>query len=220
MTVTLAALNVGQVRAVVYHGRATDTAGAKQPVEQAWLGPEGLAGDTVADTQNHGGPDKAVCVYPADHYPFWEAHLGRKLTYGTFSENFTLAGLTEPEAALGDVYAVGGAVVQVCQPRIPCYKLAGRLDDEGAPDLIHVNGKSGFYLRVLQAGEVRLGDELTLQARHPAGVTIQFVNEVLYHHRVDKASYDAILAVPEAATVLRAIVRRKWQRLATNGETV
>src|SRR5690242_12473783 len=206
-------LNLGQVRDVVYHGRATTTAGAKQPVAAAWLGPEGFTGDAQADRQNHGGRDKAVCVYPHEHYPFWEVQVGRALAPGTFSENLTLAGLTEPEARLGDVYALGAAVVQVCQPRIPCYKLAGRLDLVEAPDIIHANGHSGYYLRVLQAGEVQAGDTLTLHERHPAGISIQFVNEVLYGHRTARADYDAILAVKEGAAILRKIIRQHRARV-------
>jgi MOSC domain-containing protein YiiM len=210
--VRLVGLNVGQTANVVYHGRATTTAGAKQPVAAAWLGPDGFSGDAQADRQNHGGPDKAVCVYASEHYPFWEARLGRALPPSAFSENFTLEGLVEAEAGLGDIYAVGAAVVQVCQPRIPCFKLAGRLDDLGAPDLIHATGKSGFYLRVLTPGEVRAGDSLTLRSRHPAGISIQFVNEVIYRHNTEPASYAAILAVEAAASGLRRNVRRQQQR--------
>ncbi len=210
--IRIVALNVGQTAAVVYHGRATTTAGDKRAVAAAWLGPEGFTGDAQADRQNHGGPDKAVCAYPSEHYGFWAAQLGRPAPASAFSENFTLEGLTEAEAYLGDSYAVGAGVVQVCQPRIPCFKLAGRLDFPGAPDIIHATGKSGFYLRVLQAGEVHSGDELVLRARHPAGVSIQFVNEVLYRHRVDRASCEAILAVDAAAKVLRKIIRRQLER--------
>ena len=210
--IKIVGLNLGQTAAVVYHGRATTTAGDKRPVAAAWLGPEGLTGDAQADRQNHGGPDKAVCAYPSEHYAFWQAQLGRALPASAFSENFTLEGLTEPEANLGDTYAVGAAVVQVCQPRIPCFKLAGRLDFPEAPDIIQETGKSGFYLRVLQPGEVHSGDELILRERHPAGVSIQFVNEVLYRHRVDRASFEAILAVDAAAAVLRKIIRRQLER--------
>lgn len=210
--ITIVALNVGQPAAVVYHGRATTTAGDKQPVAAAWLGPVGFTGDAQADQQNHGGPDKAVCVYPFDHYPYWEATLGRALAPGAFSENFTLAGLTEAEAHLGDVFAAGDALVQVCQPRIPCFKLAGRIDYKEAPDLIHVNGKSGFYLRVRQPGEVRAGDAFTPRERHPAAISIQFVNEVLYRHRTDRASLEAILAVDAAAAGLHRMVRRRLEQ--------
>ncbi len=210
--IQVVALNVGQTTAVVYHGRATTTAGDKRPVAAAWLGPEGFDGDAQADRQNHGGPDKAVCAYPSEHYPYWQAQVGRALAFGAFSENLTLAGLTESEAHLGDIYSVGEAVVQVCQPRIPCYKLAGRLDYPEAPDLIQVTGKSGFCLRVRQPGQVHTGDAVTLIEAHPAAVSIQFVNEVLYRHKTDRASYEAILAVDAAAVVLRKIIRRQLQR--------
>ncbi len=210
--IRIVALSLGQTAAVVYHGRATTTAGDKRPVAAAWLGPEGFTGDAQADRENHGGPDKAVCAYPSEHYAFWAAQLGRPAPPSAFSENFTLEGLTEAEAYLGDSYAVGGAVVQVCQPRMPCFKLAGRLNYPEAPDLIHVTGKSGFYLRVLTPGEVHTGDELILRERHPASVSIQFVNEVLYRHRVNCESFEAILAVDAAAAVLRKIIGRQMER--------
>jgi MOSC domain-containing protein YiiM len=205
----IAALNVGQTRGVVYHGRATTTAGDKQPVGEAWLGREGFAGDAQADRENHGGPEKAACVYPYDHYPYWAEVLGRELAPGAFSENLTLRGLDERAACLGDVYRAGEALVQVCQPRIPCFKLAGRLGSKEAPDLIHANGFSGYYLRVLEEGLVRAGDALTLVRADPARVSIQHVNEVLYGQREDEASVRAVLGVEAISGVLRRMMQRR-----------
>jgi MOSC domain-containing protein YiiM len=205
----IVALNVGQPKGVVYHGRATRTAGDKQPVAEAWLGREGFEGDAQADRENHGGPEKAVCVYPYDHYPYWAEVLGRELAPGAFSENLTLKGLGERQACLGDVYRAGEALVQVCQPRIPCFKLAGRLGHQGAPDLIHANGFSGYYLRVLEEGRVRAGDGLTRVSADPARVSIQHVNEVLYGQRQDEASVQAVLGVAAISAVLRRMMRRR-----------
>jgi MOSC domain-containing protein YiiM len=209
MMAEIVALNLGQPKPVVYHGRSTTTAGDKLPVAEAWLGREGFTGDAQADRDNHGGPEKAVCAYPYDHYPYWAAVLGRALPSGAFSENLTLAGLDERQACLGDVYRAGEALVQVCQPRIPCFKLAGRLDHKAAPDLIHANGFSGYYLRVLEPGRVRAGDPLSRVSADPARVSIQHVNEVLYGQREDEERVQAVLGVEAISRVLRRMMMRR-----------
>lgn len=142
---------------------------AKQAVDRPlMLGLDGLAGDRVADPVHHGGPDKAVHLYPVEHYAFWRerypdvAVLERP---GAFGENFSCAGLTEERLCLGDVFRVGDALVECSHARQPCWKLNHRL---GKPDIITTvvkTGRSGSYFRVLETGQVRAGDELVQQQR-------------------------------------------------------
>lgn len=202
-------LNVGRPETLEYFGKAVPTGGRKRPVPEAYLSAAGFAGDGQADLKNHGGPDKAVCVYPHDHYAHWENALGAPLEPGAFSENLTLAGALEAEVGLGDIWQVGGARVQVSQPRIPCGKLAGKRGHKELPELIHANGFSGFYLRVLAEGLVRAGEAVSVVERHPAGVTIQFVNELLYKHRTERADFERALAVEALAEAgRRALLKR------------
>jgi MOSC domain-containing protein YiiM len=121
------------------------------------VGPLGLAGDAVFDTRVHGGPDQAVLMYGAAHYPRWELELGRPMGPGDFGENLTVEGLDEDTVCIGDVYQVGPVRFQVSHPRQPCATLARR---HQIPDMIAIvwqNGRSGWYLRVLVEGSVQAG---------------------------------------------------------------
>jgi len=146
--------------------RAWTTAFFKYPVQgPLWLGTTNLAGDGQADLENHGGPDKAVLAYAAAHYPLWRAELGVDLPHGGFGENFTVDGQDESTVCLADVYEVGGALVEVSQPRMPCWKIGRRWGMKRLTALVERTGRAGWYLRVLREGEVRAGDEMRLVQR-------------------------------------------------------
>ncbi len=139
----------------------------------------GRAGDLV----HHGGAEKAVCVYPYEHYLFWEKELQRKLEYGAFGENLTIKGLLEDDVHIGDIFQLGEAVVQVSQPRQPCYKLTVRY---GMPDMIlkvQDTGFTGFYFRVLKEGFVCKDRGLKRISRHPKGITISYANRIKHHEK-------------------------------------
>ena len=169
----------------------------------AALGPLGLEGDEQADPPDHGGPDKALCVYSYDHYPYWEQVLGKPLTPAAFSENLTVSGLRETEISLGDILCAGEALVQVTYPRTPCAKLARKLRRKDLAPLIHANGYSGFYVRVLRPGRIAAGDAFEMVTPHPLGVTIAFTNTVIFNQTLRPASIERILAVEEIGAALR-----------------
>lgn len=205
----LVSLNVGLPAAQSYGGKDVLTGGLKRPVAEAELGPAGFAGDGQADLKNHGGPDKSVCVYAHDHYPYWEGVLGGLLEPAAFSENLTVAGALEADVRVGDVWQVGEARLQVSQPRMPCGKLAGKRGRRDLPDQIHANGLSGFYLRTLTPGRVRAGQPVSVVERHPAGVTILFVNQLLYRQRTGRADFERALAVDALAEAARAALLKR-----------
>jgi MOSC domain-containing protein YiiM len=173
---------------------------------------EGFEGDEQADRKLHGGPDKAVCCYPAEHVPHWEELLGEHLPPGSFGENLRLEGLVETGAHIGDTFELGGAVVQVSQPRGPCFKLAARWGSRRLPNLMAKEGRSGFYLRVLRSGSVRAGDELRLVERR-SDVSVADVLRVTYVQRDDAELVASVMEVPELAeqwrAALRALLRRQ-----------
>ncbi len=162
----------------------------KEPVTgPRWLGPTNLAGDGQADLENHGGPDKAVLVYAAAHYPLWRDELARPdLPYGAFGENFTVDSLTEDTVCIGDRFALGDAVVQVSQPRQPCWKLARRWRMKELTALVDRTGRTGWYVRVLQEGEVRPGLPLTLLERPCPEWTVAQATAVLRNRTHDRAA--------------------------------
>jgi MOSC domain-containing protein YiiM len=153
----------------------------KQPVAgPVEVGRESLAGDGQADRRVHGGIDKAVLAYSADHYPAWMAQLAVDLPAGAFGENLTVAGLTEQEVCLGDVWQVGNVRLEVSQPRQPCWKLARRWNNKLLPKLVVQSGCSGWYLRVLSTGTIEAGLPIELVERRHAAWTIDRANRAMY----------------------------------------
>lgn len=178
-------LNVGRPRLVLDHGREVSTGIFKAPVAGAvMLRQLNLDGDRQADLANHGGANKAVYAYPSEHYEFWRGELpGVELTWANFGENLTTEGLLESEARIGDRYRIGGAVLKVAQPRIPCYKLGIRLGRDDMPKRFLANGRSGIYFSVVEEGLVSAGDAIELIERDPHGITVADVNRAFAHSR-------------------------------------
>jgi MOSC domain-containing protein YiiM len=170
----LLSVQVGRPRTVQWHGRAVSTGIYKEPVVgRLMLRRFNLDGDQQADLTVHGGWDKAVYVYPSEHYPFWQTEFpGTQLPYGIFGENFTTEGLDERSVHIGDQFRIGGAVVEVTQPRMPCYKLGIRFGRPDLPKRFHASGRCGFYLAVLQEGEVGAGDVWERIARNDQQVSV------------------------------------------------
>ncbi|HEY7682933.1 MAG TPA: MOSC domain-containing protein [Gemmatimonadales bacterium] len=155
-------------------GRACRTSIHREPVSApVRVGFLGLEGDRVADPRYHGGPDKALLAYGASHYPVWRERLGvEEMGPGGFGENLAVEGLDESAVRVGDVWSVGTAVLQVSEPRAPCWKLARRWKLKELPKLVQETGWGGWYLRVLREGEVASGDQIQRVQRDPAGPTI------------------------------------------------
>jgi MOSC domain-containing protein YiiM len=162
-----------------------------------------LNGDGQGDTVNHGGPDKAVCLYPWDNTLYWMKELRREdLSWGSFGENLSAEGLGESEVAIGDEFAIGTARFMVTQPRLPCVKLATALNDPSVPKLLLDSGRTGFYLRVLQQGILQPGDPIyPLASREAARVTVAELVEIYRTKRAEPDQIDRILkltALPES----------------------
>ena len=186
---------------------------ASVPVgERRRLGRANLDGDAQADRKNHGGPDKAVCCYAAEHYPGWRATLGlsdAEFPPGAFGENFTLLGMTEEAVCIGDIYAVGTARVQVSQPRMPCWKLGRRWERPALPLEVSESGRTGFYLRVLDPGEVGAGDALALTERPLPQWTVARINQAMYMEKGDADLADTLSRLPGLAEAWRRPFRRR-----------
>jgi MOSC domain-containing protein YiiM len=161
---------VGEPHASDPMDRSFTSAIWKEPVTgPVKVGRLGLDGDRVANTRVHGGPDQALLMYAASHYPLWEAEWGRAgLGPGAFGENLTVSALTEESVCIGDVLDIGTAELQISQPRQPCATLARRHQVRDLIKLVQRNGRSGWYLRVLREGVVAAGDKIVLVDRpHP-----------------------------------------------------
>jgi MOSC domain-containing protein YiiM len=173
------------------HKRKTVLTGIyKEPVEgRVMLRELNLDGDGQGDLTVHGGVHQAVYVYPFEHYEYWREKLGRKdLTFGQFGENFTTLGMLEDQIHIGDIFRVGAAMVQVTQPRVPCYKLAMKMQMPQFPKLFMASGRTGFYLRVLQEGEVGAGDVMQRIDVDPDPMSVQEVFRVAFSDRHNRAA--------------------------------
>ena len=181
----LRSVNVGQPQDIDYKGKIITTGIYKSPVTgRVMLRQHNLEGDRQADLTVHGGPDKAVYVYSYDHYPYWQRELGRDdLAYGEFGENFTVDGLTEDEVFIGDVFRIGGALVEVTQPRAPCYKLAAKMNLPTFVKTFTQAQRTGFYLAVLEEGEVGASDMIE---RVKTGLEQMSVREIFHLVYTDK----------------------------------
>ncbi|MBI1749093.1 MAG: MOSC domain-containing protein [Acidobacteria bacterium] len=188
------------------HGRAD----ASDPLEQpwrsgifkdsvkgpVWLGRTNLAGDGQADTKHHGGPNKAVLGYSAEHYPDWNRELAPlEFPHGGFGENFTISGQDELSVCVGDTYAVGDAVLQVSQPRQPCVNLARKWRLPDLPALVMKSARGGWYFRVLIEGHVEAGQDVRLVERPFPDMPIARVF-ALYRDGADRETALRLAACP------------------------
>jgi MOSC domain-containing protein YiiM len=192
----LISVNVGLPREVTWHGRAVRTSIWKNPVQgRVHVATLNLNGDQQSDLSVHGGVDKAVYLYPSEHYPFWQGELpGSDLPPGAFGENLTSEGLLEDQVQVGDRLRIGTAEFIVTQPRMPCFKLGIRFE---RPDLVKrflQSKKTGFYLAVQREGEVAAGDPIGFIDRSESGITILDVTNL---YASDSQSQDLLRRASE-----------------------
>lgn len=206
----LLSVNVSKPIEVPYRGETLRTGIYKKPVPgRVMLEAFNLHGDGQADLTAHGGADKAVYAYPFEHYPTWARELKRgNFAFGQFGENFTVAGLLENQVCIGDVYRIGEAIVEVTQPRAPCYKLAHKL---GLPDFVKTFTQSercGFYLRVLEEGAVGAGDAIERLTVGPGQFSVQGIFHLLFFDKDNRAEAERALRIPALAGAWREIIER------------
>jgi MOSC domain-containing protein YiiM len=182
-------VNVGLPRTVPWKSRMVKTGIFKAPVNgRVQVRTLNLDGDRQADLSVHGGPDKAIYVYPCEHYDYWQGELpGLELPWGMFGENLTTTGLLEEAVNIGDKFRIGSAVAMVMQPRVPCYKLAVKFGREDIVKRFLASGRSGFYLKVLREGEVGAGDAIELMSGDTHAVSVADIAK-LYRDGTDEVT--------------------------------
>jgi MOSC domain-containing protein YiiM len=191
------ALFAGRLQPLPPEGQITGI--FKQPVARALVSAEGLAGDAQGDRRVHGGPEKAVHYYPAEHYTRLAERLpglAAALVPGVLGENVSATGLTEQDVCIGDVYALGECRLQVSQPRRPCWKISHRLEHPGLSRLVADLGLTGWYFRVLEGGEIRAGDGLERVECPAPGLTLARLWAASEAHRPALDELRALAAAP------------------------
>ena len=178
----LLSVNVGLPRVIAWNGRTVHTAIWKDPVlGRCRVGRLNLEGDGQGDLAGHGGEQRAVFVYQIESYRYWQERLKRTaFVHGQFGENFTIEGLPDEAVSIGDRYRIGTALFEVTQPRVTCYRVGIRMNEPRMPALLTSSGRSGFYFRILQEGEVGAGDEIVKVGEAGERMTVTEINALLY----------------------------------------
>ncbi len=212
-------VNVGTRRTVEWHGRSVETGIWKSPVEgRVSVRGVNVDGDEQADLRVHGGVDKAVYAYALEDYEWWSSKLGRVLEPGTFGDNLTVAAFDPSDAVIGSRWRIGTAVLQVTQPRQPCFKIGMRMGDAGFVDEFEIAARFGAYLRIIVEGDVAAGDEVDAMGLeravspfgHGAGITVRELGKA--DRGADRSFLERVLADPAVTEGWHEWARRQMTR--------
>jgi MOSC domain-containing protein YiiM/ferredoxin-NADP reductase len=222
MIARLLSVNVGLPREITWRGQTVRTAIWKDPVKgKRMVRRLNIDGDGQGDLEGHGGEHRAVFVYQMDSYQYWQEKLGRtNFVLGQFGENFTVEGLPDNEVCIGDQYRIGGALFEVTQPRVTCYRLGIRMDEPQMPALLITHGRPGFYFRVLQEGEVEAGEEIIKVRAGPEGMNVAEIDRLLYvpgHWRQD---LERALRIPALSSGWKSSFQSLLEKELTGGSAV
>jgi MOSC domain-containing protein YiiM len=215
----LLSVNVSQLTTVAYRGRSVMTGIFKTPVAgRVMVRRTNLDGDRQADLSVHGGVDKAVYVYPSEHYTTWAQELGRSdLAYGQFGENLTVEGMLEETVHIGDTFRVGGALLEVTQPRVPCYKLGLKMGSAQFPKQFLASHRTGYYVRVLEEGNIGAGDSIQRISTDPEQMTIRQAVRLAFFEQEDVAMLEKVLRIRALSQDWRAMFQEQLATI-TSGE--
>jgi MOSC domain-containing protein YiiM/ferredoxin-NADP reductase/ferredoxin len=219
----LLSVNVGLPRDIEWQGKTVHTAVWKAPVEgRRMVRHLNVDGDGQGDLAGHGGEHRAVFVYQIESYRYWQNQLHRNdFTYGQFGENFTIEGLADTEVCIGDHYRIGGALFEVTQPRVTCYRVGIRMNEPQMAALLVSHGRPGFYFRVLEEGEIGAGDEIVKVKTGPEQVTVAEINALLYLPGHPTSGLERALRIPALSagwrTSLEALLDRERKGSGTTG---
>jgi ferredoxin-NADP reductase/MOSC domain-containing protein YiiM/ferredoxin len=215
----LLSVNVGRPRDIAWHGKTVYTSVWKTPVQgRCFVARLNIDGDAQGDLQGHGGEHRAVFVYQIDSYRHWERELKRSdFAYGQFGENFTVEGLADNEVCIGDRYRIGGALFEVTQPRVTCYRVGIRMNEPRMAALLIAHQRPGFYLRVLEEGEVGAGDEIIRVSQGPERMTVAVINALLYLPGPARGDIERALRIPALSSGWKGSFDALLRQATTSG---
>jgi MOSC domain-containing protein YiiM len=204
-------VNLGRLERIPLQDRMIKTGIYKFPVAgPVQVTKEGLVGDTQVDRKNHGGPDKAIYVYTEENYQHWATARGEaNYGHGHFGENLTVNGLEDHAVYIGDIFSAGETILQITQPRVPCFKLGLKFGDPDFVSTFLTSGRTGFYLRVIQEGMIRSGDTIQLLSQDSRSVAVNNAMRALIKHPDQRRWIDKVLAVDALSSAWRDDLSRR-----------
>ena len=209
----LISVNAGRSELMQIGARTVESGIRKAPVERGHVGPLGLAGDVVADQENHGGLDQALYLYSSEDYAFWARDLGATPDPGTFGENLTLSSFGRDPVRIGDRFRIGATLVEVTAPRIPCSVFATRMREPNWVKRFADARRPGLYVRVVEPGDVAAGDPVERLAGGNGHPTVVDLMDAWYEAEPDAELLERLLASPLAVRA-RTKIERKLSRVA------
>ncbi|MGE8206402.1 MOSC domain-containing protein [Heyndrickxia sp. NPDC080065] len=208
-------LNIGQPQVSIYKNKEYVTGIGKSSKNEVMLFKDRFEGDGVANPTFHGGPDRAVCFYPFEHYEQWEKEFNTQLSIPAFGENLTIEGMLEKDVCIGDIIQIGDAVVQISQGRIPCSTISKFNGIDLFLKRTIDTCYSGYFARVLKEGIIRENSEIILIDRHPMAVSV-FESMFTYFHQNSIESIQKVVQIPELAPAMKEKLEKKITKLKNN----
>ncbi|WP_156290038.1 MOSC domain-containing protein [Oceanobacillus salinisoli] len=199
------------------NGKEMNSGIQKSEIQEAFLTKDGFLGDGVADLKNHGGLDRAVCVYPFEHYKNWEKEFATSLAPAAFGENITVTNMLEHDVHVGDTFQLGNAVIQITQGRIPCSTINKRTNIPSLLKRLVETGYSGYLCRVLQEGNVRNDSSLQLIESPKTKVPVHEATMTVLHGHKDVRGMEKLLEVPELAEEWKEQLKKRMTKLQIHG---
>ncbi|MED1466976.1 MOSC domain-containing protein [Bacillus salipaludis] len=192
-------LAVGKPKEYNWNNKKEFSGIGKSAVESFRVEKSIIVGDDVANHQFHGGPDRVVCLYPFEHYSYWEEVFQKNLMLPAFGENLTAAGMTEEQVCIGDIYKIGNTILQITQGRVPCVTISNYNEEKQFLKKVIESTLTGYFFRVLEEGTIMFDSEITLLEKHSKEISVSFATQILFHQKQDKASIEKILTVDALA---------------------
>ncbi|MGE6259605.1 MOSC domain-containing protein [Heyndrickxia sporothermodurans] len=196
-------LNIGKPKLILCKEKEFVSGISKKSIQKARLNSNCFDDDDVANLNFHGGPDRAVCFYPYEHYQLWENESGLKLSIPAFGENLTVSGMLEKNVCIGDIYQIGEAVIQITQGRIPCSTISKFNSNNELLKKLIETCYTGYFARVLKEGMINAESEIVLIDRHPLKISVFETMNTLFHQNNNIESIRKILQIEELALVMK-----------------